>query len=98
MRSTLPTIVALASSLQLASAVGQITPLMRDATNEKHRVGPMPLHSLARPTQTINATVNNPLGLTGVLSTMVLSPPMATFHSKGSHVPALSVAAQSVIS
>jgi hypothetical protein len=96
MRSTLSTIVALASGLQLASAVCKLILSMRSLANI-YRVGLMPLPSLALPIQTTNVIVNNPAGLTGAVSAWVLSPHMVTLNLRASPVPALSVAVSSVI-
>jgi hypothetical protein len=90
MRSTLSTIVALASGVQLAAAVSQHMSSKRNMLN-RYRVGLMPPPSLALPTQTISVTANKIAVLTGALSVWVLSPPMATSSSKATRVPALSV-------
>jgi hypothetical protein len=57
----------------------------------------MPLPFLARPTQTTNAILSNPLVLTGAVSTLDLSLNMAALISVVSPVPVLSAAAPSVI-
>jgi hypothetical protein len=71
---------------------------MGNNTNENNRDGLMLLPSPAQPTQTTSATVNNPLVLTGAVSALVPSLPMALLILRVLPVPALLVVAQSVIS